>query len=321
MNNIEYRAAGTDEYDEVLSLWTTVFDGADRAHIRTYLEGDPWRKPSYCQIAGMDGRIVSAVNLCRRPMRLHGETIFAGRLVSVATLPTYRRQGHSTELLRRIVAVMETEDFAFSALNTGNHAHYARHGYFRIPLPRYGLTLDGALPIPDADPGVQILPLDRWLEEAPPVYAAFNATLPLYFERTPDYWNGWLSTRSKAEPAENRLLLGLRRQGVLVGYLFGELPHEDGERVFVEEIAALEPEGLARLFAGAVRAARSVGAPGVFGPHQNGMEAILRSFGTLKIGEGGTMLRPIHATEAMMREIGRSYESGAACWWSHSDGD
>jgi predicted acetyltransferase len=313
----EFRAARPDEYADVLNLWTTVWGMGALAYFRAYLEGDPWLKEPYCQIARLDGKIVSGVNICRRPLRLNGREIFMGGIANVATLPEYRRRGLSAELLRRAVEVMESEDFAFSALGTGYHSHYARHGWFQINQHRYELDLKEDGELPDADPDVQPLSAEQWLEEAPPVYAAFNATLPLFFERSLEYWNGWLRIRAEGADA-NSLALGLRRHGVLEGYLRGHLPNEPGGRAGILEGAALEPEGWAKLFAGAVRAARSAGAAklSIRAPKIDPVDAALSPFGDLTMRqETGTMLRRVHADEAMMQDIIRYHESGAACWW------
>lgn len=316
----EYGAARPDEYDQVLHLWSAVFGAEDRAYYRAFLEGDPWRKEAYCQVARVRGRIVSALYLCRRPMRYQGQIIYLGRIEAVATLPAYRRRGLSTHLLRRSVAMMEAEDFAFSALNTGHHSHYTRHDFYRVPLPKNVLSLDQSVAAPKADPDVRPLSLEEWIEEALPVYAAFNATLPVSFERSLSYWNGWLRMRWEGVSGDNRLLLGLRQKGGLTGYVLCELPGRSGERVEIAEAAALEPEGLARLLAGAVHAARSAGAAGLFGPHLSSVRAAMLAMGELKVGEGGVMHRRIHAPEAVMREIDHCYQSGSACWWNHSDG-
>ncbi len=313
----EYRAAQSAETPALIELWSAVFgfDGSD--YFRAYLEGDPWLQPQDCQVALVDGRIVAAVHLVRRPVRLLGDEMLVGGVANVATLPEHRRRGLSTELMRRCVATLDGEGFAFSALGTGVHGHYARHGWETVVTPTLVVEPDPSGASWASHPPLSPLTPEEWLTEGPRVYAAFNATQPLFFERSLEYWNGWLRIRyDHADP--NRLLVGLRRNGALEGYALGQLPGEAGGTASVEEIATLQPDELPLLLNAAARIAHAAGASRlhVNAPRLPVMEEALRGMGRLRLGEDGSkMLRRGVLDNARMATVRELYASGAFCWW------
>jgi hypothetical protein len=241
-----------------------------------------------------------------------------GGIANVATLKEYRRFGLSGELLRHAVQVMEGEDFDYSALGTGYFGHYAKHGWFESTHPTYRLNLSDGEALPPADPSIEPISFTEWLEEAPPVYAAFNSSLPQFFVRSLDYWNGWLRIRAEGWNLERTLLLGLRRDGVLEGYLLGSLPDESGQRVEIQEIAALEPFGLTRLITGAVRAGKTAGASHL-SLRLPAMPTVLddiSSLGELEThADHSTMYRRFHMAESTMKEMIQDWERGDIVWW------
>lgn len=318
----ECREVRPEEYAQVLEVWSSVWGDGEVPYFRAYLEGDPWFRDRYCRVARVEGRIVSVAMVCRRPIRAGTRTLTMGGIANVATRPEYRRCGYSGELVRQCAEVMEAEDFDFSALGTGIHRHYARHGWFQVTTPHHGLTLRADAELPPADPDIAPMTVEAWLAEAPPVYAAFNTGLALCFERSMEYWNGWIRIRSEGWDAARTVILGLWEDGVLEGYLLGSLPEEPGGAFEVHEIAAVRGEGLPRLLTQGIRLARSAGAKelSVRAPRQEAVEAALSRWGELRIrADDSTMLRRVHADELLMGEITRSYEMGHTAWWLPDD--
>lgn len=318
----EFRAVDPAEHEEVMALWLAVWGDDGRAYFRAYLEGDPWYQDRYCRVAKVNGRVVSAAMVCRRPLRLGARELTMGGIANVATLRDYRRFGYSGELLRQCVQVMEEEGFDFSALGTGYYRHYERHGWSRVSTSTYALALEESASFPPSDPDIQPLSVGEWLAEAPPVYAAYNANLPLCFERSLEYWNGWMRIRSEGWSLDRTALLGLRREGILEGYLLGELPEQPDGCMEVHEIAAIEPSEIDRLMSAAVRIARTAGVSrlSLRAPHNPPVEAALAERGKLETPPNdATMLRRVCADEQTMDEITRIHEHGQVPWWAPDD--
>jgi GNAT superfamily N-acetyltransferase len=311
----EFRAARPDEYPAVLALWGVVW--SEGPYFRSYLEGDPWQRVPYCQVAVADERVVSSVVICRRPMRLDGRELTFGGIGNVATHPDYRRRGYSGELLARCVRIMEEERFDFSLLGTGLTSHYARHGWFPVALPHPRRTFAPDEPLPDADPDIQPLTSAQWIEEAPPVYAAYNSRLPLSFDRSPAYWGGWLRIRSEGWPPDRSFLLGLRRDGLLEGYVYGDMANEPGGIARVLEVAAVRPEQISRLLDAAFRVAREGGAGSVTlrVPHGHGLPGDPPP----PDRRAGIMMRGFRSDAEEMRRIETLYADGRAIWWGPDD--
>jgi predicted acetyltransferase len=318
----EFRAVLPHEYGEVMALWLAVWGEDGEPYFRAYLEGDPWFRDRYCRVARADGRIVSAAVVCRRPIRHGGIELTMGGIANVATLKEYRKHGYSSELLGQCVEVMEVDGFDFSALGTGTHRHYERQGWFRVGTPGWELALRDGEAFPPADPDVSTLSLEQWLAEAPPVYAAFNAGFPLCFERSLDYWNGWIRIRATAWHPERTVVLGLWRDGALEGYLLGSLPDRPDGSFRVHEVAAIQPAELPRLLTSAIRAALTGGVMrlSLQVPPYPLLSEALSQWGELKPEtHDHAMLRRIHADEATMADIVRSYETGMPPWWGLDD--
>jgi predicted N-acetyltransferase YhbS len=314
----DLRAVKPDEYEDVLGLWRAVWGSDGDAYFRAYLYGDPWHEDRFCRIARCDGKVVAAVHICKRPVRRGTRELWMGGIANVATLPEYRRFGLSAELLRQAVQVMDEEGFDYSALGTGYFGHYAKHGWFQSTHPVYALKLTEEDTLPPADPSVEPLSVSAWLEEAPPVYAAFNSGLPQFFVRSLDYWNGWLRIRYEGWNPERPLLLGLRRDGILEGYLLGALPSEPGRGGEIQEIAALEPAGLTRLIAGAVRTGTTAGASHLTLrlPALPTVLDDISSLGDLETHQdNSTMYRRFRLDEPTMNEMVQEWERGDIVWW------
>jgi GNAT superfamily N-acetyltransferase len=314
----EFRAIRPDERGDVLDHWLTVWGSDGRAYFRAYLEGDPWFQDRYCQAAVADGRIVSVVIICKRPVRMGSRTLVMGGIGNVATLREYRRRGYSGELLDRCVRVMEEDGFDFSALGTGIHRHYERHGWFRVETSHPEVRLSNGVDLPAPDAGVQPLSAEEWLREGPEVYRAFLEQVGGGFERSREYWEGWIRIRASGEDEGRNRLIGLRPEGKLAGYLAASLPRDPEGSVHVHEYAVTRLSDIPRVIAEAARIARSAGVKrlSVTTPRLPVLDETLAGWGeTLEGKDSGTMLRRVRADEATMAEVVRAYEGGRIAWW------
>jgi predicted acetyltransferase len=139
----QFRALRPQEQAECLDLWAQVFSPS-HDYFERYFR-DPLWQPDYTRVCVLEGRLVAAMQVVRRPVRLaNGATLWMAGIANVATLPDYRGRGYASQLLRDLHTVMDAEDFAFGLLFTGIHDFYARLGWERLPLPLYQAT-----PAPD----------------------------------------------------------------------------------------------------------------------------------------------------------------------------
>jgi GNAT superfamily N-acetyltransferase len=314
----EFRAVLPHERGDVLEHWLTVWGRDGEDYFRAYLEGDPWYQDRYCRVAVADGRIVSAVIVCKRPFRLGPRTLTMGGIGNVATLPEHRRKGYSGELLEQSVRVMEEDGFDFSALGTGIHRHYERHGWFRVETTHPELRLREGDDLPAPDPEIFPLTVGEWLDEGPEVYQSFLEQVGGGFERSREYWDGWIRIRTDGRDTGESGLIGLRRGGKLEGYIAASLPGEAGGRAHVHEYAVVRTEDIPRLMDEAARIARSCGAERLSVtsprlPHLNGALTDLGEVGMRP--DTGTMLRRVRADEATMAEVVRAHREGEIAWW------
>lgn len=217
-----FRALHPQEQAECLQLWAQVFSpGTD--YFERYFQ-DPLWQPAYTRVCEVDGKLVAALQMVRRAVRLpNGRTLWMAGVANVATLPAYRGQGFASRLLQDLHAVMDSEDFAFGLLFTGIHDFYARWGWERLPLPLWEAT-----PVPVdlagwrfrvAEPD-ELTALQGW-------YAQFYADHPLSVVRDDAYWRLW--TRWDDERWRNKFYVAIDPAGNLRGYLALETYHDSDE--------------------------------------------------------------------------------------------
>ena len=130
-----YRTLRDDERAPFLELMAAAFVRQDPALFARYLDEDPLLGPGDTLVAEAGGRLVSAVQIFTRTIRLRSQPVRLGGIGSVATHPAHEQRGHASELLRRASAEMERRGMALSLLFTGRSAFYARLGWTAIPHP------------------------------------------------------------------------------------------------------------------------------------------------------------------------------------------
>lgn len=210
------RSIREEERDACVDLWCTVWPGeGSRAYFQRYFAGDIDWLPDYTQVAEIDGRIVSAVHICRRVVACGDLQLTMGGLANVATAPELRGEGYSTACLRRAIAVMEADAMDFSLLFTGINPYYAREGFVDWPRERRrGAIRADFVPRPTA---LRVRPAtDADIPAIQTLYTAYNRTRPIAVQRSAAYWRDWIEfTPDKmGEPP----LLALNAEGKPVGY-------------------------------------------------------------------------------------------------------
>ncbi len=210
--NPVFRALHPEEQAECLDLWARVFSPS-HDYFERYFR-DPLWQPHYTRVCEVGDRLVAAMQMVRRPVRLrNGQTLWMAGIANVATLPEYRGRGFASHLLQDLHAVMDAEEFAFGLLFTGIHDFYGRHGWERLPLPLYEATpaltdLAGwrfRVAEPDDLPFIQ-----RW-------YEAFYSDHPLSAQRDDAYWRIW--TRWDDPKWRSKFYLAEDSSGTARGYV------------------------------------------------------------------------------------------------------
>ena len=139
-----------------------------------------------------DGRIVGGTSAYSFQMALPGGTTApTAGVTGVAVLPTHRRQGILTRLMRsQLDEVVERGD-VFAALNASEAQIYGRFGYgpadralaFELATERSAFSRP-----PEVGGRVRLVPLEEALELIPPVYEAHRPSRPGELDRSPGWW-------------------------------------------------------------------------------------------------------------------------------------
>ena len=187
------------------------------------------------------------------PFRLSvpgGELDCAGVTV-VGVLPTHRRRGVLTSLMRDQLDDVRRRGEPLAALWASESAIYRRYGYGLASLAgSFELPKAYASLRPDADPGlrVRLVPLEEALPLVQPVYDRVQRRTPGMFSRTDDWWK----LRQLADPADRREdgaqknVAVLERGGEPVAYALYRVvtKWEDGENAgYVRVLEAVGDDG------------------------------------------------------------------------------
>ena len=260
----EFRAIRASELNECLDLWGNVFV-VDRDYFPPYFYGDPWFKRAYTRVALADGKIVSAMQICERRVRVGEAEIIMGGIGNVATYPDYRGRGYSQRLLWDCAKVMRDRRIDFSVLFTGIQPFYAKALWRSVPQRMF--AGEPKVDIPSADPryAIRAWDWDKDMQAVQRVSDAFNAGRPLTTVRTAEYWAGYLLSRF-GKP-ESRFVAEF--DGIVVGYMY---VNRDADNCWLQEIGYL-PEHKAcaeALLFTAAGLAREVGSQNIRGnlPHE-----------------------------------------------------
>lgn len=192
---VEYRAIRITELDECLDLWDRAFAHTPREYFEPYFYNDPCYKPEYTRVCSVDGKLVSAVQICERRIRVGNVSLLMGGIGNVGTDPDFRGQGHSTQLLRDSIEAMKVAGLDFSVLYTGINPFYERLGWCEIPSRFYTGRLKESLDDTQSD---RLRPCN-WDEDVDAIisiYDDFNKSRSGTVIRSREYWMQWVKARS-----------------------------------------------------------------------------------------------------------------------------
>ncbi len=210
------RSLREEDRDSCLDLWCTVWPSeGSRAYFSRYFYSDIDWLPYYTQVADVEGRIVSAVHICRRVVACGDMQLTMGGIANVATAMEFRGEGYSTACLRRALAVMEGDAMDFSLLFTGINPYYVREGYVDWPRERKRGTIRADF-LPRPTPLRVRSATSADIHTIQALYTGYNRTRPIAVQRTAAYWRDWIEfvPDSMGEPP----LLALDAEGRTLGY-------------------------------------------------------------------------------------------------------
>ena len=307
-----FRTIEPEDRTAALALWYEVFGDA-AGYFERYYHDDPWCEDGDSLGAWVDGRLVSAVHLCRRPLSWNGGIVWCGGIANVATRREFRRRGLSRSLLRLVIRRMEETGVAFSWLGTGAHGHYGALGWERIYLPRAAVHLgEDPIPLDETDPAFSLPWTEPGDDSARLVDLYQSKSLrPLAMQRPSAYFDGWVQW-------------GWRSHGVRIcslaerGYLAATYD-AGAHSLRVLEWCAANADDERELLINAAVQARRLGAERIElegAPEFGGMEA-LAALGRLEPrSTAHDMIRNVSLPVEQYNEIVRLYERGSAVWWA-----
>ena len=212
--NIQYRAPrNLSELDDSIQCSVSAFDQPEHT-FANIIKHDPWFDLNNTRACFLDEKVVSVVQIFRRPMRIGGCVVQMGGVGNVSTRPEYRRAGYSSSVLRDSVQYMRAAGCDLSVLFTGIQSHYAKEGWVMPPTYRTCLTLPEKLE-DSSNAVIQQCDLVRDAHKLREIYDSFNATRTGTIVRSVEYWNN----RPKWREYEPSLFWIARQAGDIVAYL------------------------------------------------------------------------------------------------------
>ena len=134
-------------------------------------------------------------------MSVPGGHLPTAGVTAVTVLPTHRRRGVLTELMRRQLNDIRDRGEPLAALWASESLIYGRFGYGlaaqsdRVSIDRRHTEF--ARQVPDAPGGVRFVDSDAALERWPPLYDGLRETRPGMMARVPGHWAAFIIPRAE----------------------------------------------------------------------------------------------------------------------------
>ena len=212
----EFRAVKPGEVEKCLDLWGVVFERVGRAYFPPYFYGDPWFRRAYTRVCAVDGKLVSAVQVCERRVRVGDAELLMGGIGNVGTVEEFRGRGYSQRLLADSARVMRDHRIDFSVLFTGIRPFYEKVLWRAVPQRMLNGAIRTDPPKPDPKYSIRICDWSADLDAIRRIYDEFNAGRSFTTVRTPEYWKGYLPMRF----GEPRFTLVAESDRGIAGYVF-----------------------------------------------------------------------------------------------------
>ena len=170
--------------------------------------------------AAFDGdRIVGGAGAFPFELTVPGGTVACGGVTVVGVLPTHRRRGALTAMMRAQVEDIRDRGEPIAALWASEETIYRRYGYGLASLAgeiQLAAGYTGLREPADETATARLVTLEEATTLVPPIYDRIRLRTPGMFARTPEWWE----LRNLADPPERRA--GGGEKNVLVLELGGE---------------------------------------------------------------------------------------------------
>lgn len=217
MSDLDFRTIMPHERDAVLDLLGQWF--GDREFFARYFRHDPGFRDDLCFVATDQGRVVSTLQVFRKPVRLNGAVVQVGGVGNVFTTEAYRERGVASQLLTRAVAAMDEHGFDLSLLFAVRLAFYGHLGW-QSHLRHLVFIEPAKVP---SDGPFAIAPFAASdLDAVMAIYDSYNAGFSGPTVRDSRYWQGQL--RCAGNPHEDFLVA--RAGHEIVAYARGTLLYD-----------------------------------------------------------------------------------------------
>lgn len=188
-------------------------------------DGERWERilpPARMHAAWDDGAIVGGAGAYEFELTIPGGTVPAAGVLAVGVLPTHRRQGILTQLMRAQLDAVRERGEPVALLYASEGSIYGRFGYGIASFQgEIELAREHAAPaeLPRREGAIRLVDKEEALERFPQVYDRVRVERPGMFARSRDWWevrrlDPRSLTRQLVEPA--RALLEV--DGEPVGY-------------------------------------------------------------------------------------------------------
>jgi predicted acetyltransferase len=187
--SVDVRTVGAEEYGAALDpIWHYFGRRSSEEDAERMLRILPAER---LHAAFDDGAVVGAAGAYHFELTVPGGSVPAAGVVAVGVLPTHRRRGILTELMRKQLGDAREWGDALALLYASEGAIYRRFGYGpasisgEIAVPRAHSSFYG---VPASAGRVRMVEQDEALELFPPVYDRVCAETPGMFARTREWW-------------------------------------------------------------------------------------------------------------------------------------
>lgn len=198
--DVEVRTIGADRYDDVMRMLSHAFGQDVRPH-EVERERPLW-EPERALGAFHGADLVGAAASATRDITVPGATVPLAAVIAVGVLPTHRRRGILTALMRRQLDDLREGREAVAALWASEAAIYQRFGYGVGTLTAH-FEIDrrhaGLLHWAQGPGAVRLVDREAALAAFAPIYDRVRQTRPGMLDRPPEWWTYLL-----ADPEQER---------------------------------------------------------------------------------------------------------------------
>lgn len=206
-------------------------------------------RPERMHLAEEDGQVVGGASAFEFQFTVPGAIVPAAGVTIVGVLPTHRRQGILTQLMRAQLDDIHERGEPVACLWASEETIYGRFGYGmaalcgEIELQRvYGKFRKQ----PEHDGSFRLLSFEEALEAIPPVYARVAAETPGMFARPREWWEARALHDSEArrDGAGEMVRVLLERDGQGIAYAIYRLKMDFEAGNSTGEVRVLEAMGV-----------------------------------------------------------------------------